>query len=205
MGKKNTKEALADETHKLINSIIEQGVDGIIGGFPCQDLSSAHTSGNSEGGEGLAGKRSGLFWEMVRTVCMVRPRFWLMENVAALFTAKRQADMGAILGAVAASGYNCEWDCVAASTVGAPHHRARAFILAYDPSLGMQRHFPKTISRQPEFSKYENCRTVQDILRLPDHPEPLLRRRAYGTYPRLHGIGNGNPPCIIRELTKGLK
>jgi DNA (cytosine-5)-methyltransferase 1 len=202
MGKKNTKEALADETNQLVNSIIEYGIDCIIGGFPCQDISSANTTGG--GAAGLAGSRSGLFWEMVRTVCLVRPKYWLMENVAALFQSARQADMGIILGAVAASGYDCQWDCVAASTVGAPHHRARAFILAYDPSLGVQRLFPKEIRRQPEYSKYEDCRTVQDILRLPNHPEPLLRRRVDGTYPRLHGIGNGNPPCIIREIMKGL-
>lgn len=204
MGKKNTKEALADETNIIVDRIIKSGIDGIIGGFPCQDISTANTSSGT-GRAGLAGKRSGLFWEMVRTVCLVRPKYWLMENVAALFTAKGQSDMGTIFGAVASCGYDIQWDCVAASTIGAPHHRARAFILAYDPSLGVQRLFPQEIQRESVFSKYENCRTVQDILRLPDHPEPLIRRRDNGTYQRLHAIGNGNPPQIIKQLTVGLK
>lgn len=205
MGKKNTKETLADETDKLVHQILEYGIDGIIGGFPCQDISAANTSGENRGGAGLAGERSGLFWEAINTIRLVRPRYALLENVAALFQRKRQGDMGAILGAVAASGYDIQWDCVGAGTVGAPHHRARAYILAYNPSLGIQRLFPKTIQRQPIFAEYKNCRTVQDIRELPQIPEPLVSGASNGAAKRLHGIGNGNPPCVITKLTEELK
>ena len=64
--------------------------DAIAAGFPCQDLSNAGKRA------GLAGKRSGLFWEVVRAVRMVRPRVVLLENVAALL----QRGMGTVLGAL---------------------------------------------------------------------------------------------------------
>lgn len=80
-----TKETLADETYKLVNSILKSGVDGIIGGFPCQDISvSGKKRGILRDASGNAETRSGLFWAMVDTVCLVRPRYWLMENVAEL-------------------------------------------------------------------------------------------------------------------------
>lgn len=201
MGKKNTEETLADETDKLVREVFE-GCDGIIGGWPCQDISIAgKQKGIQRDSAGEATTRSGLIWEMVRIVCLVRPRKWLMENVAAIF----HRELGTVLGAVASCGYDAEWDCVGAGTVGAPHHRARAYILAYTDSNGWERQFPSTIFRQPEFETWENIRSVEDIKGMPNIPKPLVRRNINGVAKRLHGIGNANPPCVIRELTKGLK
>jgi hypothetical protein len=55
-------------------------VDVICGGFPCQDISYAGR------GEGLEGERSGLFFETLRVVRQLRPKYVLLENVAALLT-----------------------------------------------------------------------------------------------------------------------
>ena len=95
--------------------------DAIAAGFPCQDLSNAGKRA------GLAGKRSGLFWEVVRAVRVVRPRVILLENVAAL----HRRDLGAVLGALAEVGYDAFADCIPASHVGAPHGRDRTVIVAY--------------------------------------------------------------------------
>lgn len=51
-------------------------IDLLFGGSPCQDLSKAKT-----GGEGLAGERSGLFWEYVRLLKETKPKYFLLENV----------------------------------------------------------------------------------------------------------------------------
>lgn len=95
--------------------------DVITAGFPCQDISWAGF------GAGLSGERSGLFWEVVRAVRMVGPRYVLLENVAALF----HRGMDTVCGAMAAEGYDAEWDCISAADVGAPHLRPRAWIVAY--------------------------------------------------------------------------
>ncbi len=50
-------------------------VDVVCGGFPCQDLSVAGRKA------GLEGERSGLWFEMLRIVREVRPRYVLAENV----------------------------------------------------------------------------------------------------------------------------
>lgn len=51
------------------------GFDLVIGGFPCTDLSTA-----KNGREGLAGKSSRLFWEQVRAIEEIKPRYFLVEN-----------------------------------------------------------------------------------------------------------------------------
>lgn len=93
----------------------------IAGGFPCQDISVAGK------GAGLAGERSGLWYEYARLIGELRPRYAIMENVGAL--AFRGLD--AILGGLASLGYDAEWQDIRASDVGAPHRRERLWIVAY--------------------------------------------------------------------------
>jgi DNA (cytosine-5)-methyltransferase 1 len=94
--------------------------DIICAGFPCQDISFAGA------GAGLAGARSGLWREVVRAIRVVRPRFAILENVAALLN----RGMGTVLGDLAAIGHDAEWHCIPAAAVGAPHRRDRIWIIA---------------------------------------------------------------------------
>lgn len=94
--------------------------DVICAGFPCQDISQAG------GRAGLAGARSGLWREVVRAIRVVGPRNVLLENVEAL----RRRGLGTVLGDLAESGYDAEWDCIPASHVGAPHIRDRIWLVA---------------------------------------------------------------------------
>ena len=96
-------------------------IDVICGGFPCQDISTAGK------GAGLAGERSGLWSEIARLVGELRPRFVIVENVAALLG----RGLGDVLGDLASIGYDAEWHCIPASAVGAPHRRDRVWIVAY--------------------------------------------------------------------------
>jgi len=99
----------------------EWQVDVICGGFPCQDISYAGK------GAGLAGERSGLFYEAIRVVREVGPRVVVLENVAGLLT--RGIDQ--VLGTLASIGFDAEWHCIPAAAVGAPHIRDRLFLVAY--------------------------------------------------------------------------
>ena len=102
--------------------------DVLCGGFPCQDISVAGK------GAGLAGARSGLWSEYRRLIGEVRPRFVVVENVAALLG----RGLGDVLGDLAALGYDAEWHCIPASAVGAPHRRDRVWIVAYPIGPGRQ-------------------------------------------------------------------
>ena len=97
------------------------GIDAICGGFPCQDISYAGP------GEGLAGARSGLWFEFHRLIRELRPRFVFVENVSALLV----RGLDAVLGSLAALGYDVWWDCIPASAVGAHHRRDRVWLVAY--------------------------------------------------------------------------
>lgn len=101
-------------------------IDIIYGGFPCQDISCAGR------GEGLEGKRSGLFFEIMRLVSDLRPQFVFLENVPAILV----RGLAAVLGEFAGRGYDCRWSIVSASEVGAPHLRKRWWILAHTSSAG---------------------------------------------------------------------
>lgn len=196
MVSQNTKEALQDETNKLVDSIIKQGVDVITGGFPCQDISAANQSG-----QGVDGERSGLVWAMLRTVRLVRPKYVVLENVPNILRRGVQR----IFGRLASIGYDIEWDSISAASAGAPHKRERVYMVAYDRGAGRPRLFTKKIQRQPEFSWCKDVRRIEDLRGRPDIPEPLIRGAGNGARQRLHGIGNGNPPCIFREIMKDLK
>jgi DNA (cytosine-5)-methyltransferase 1 len=101
----------------------------ICGGFPCQDISVAGR------GAGLAGERSGLWREYARLIGELRPDFVFVENVAALLG----RGLGAVLGDLAAFGYDAEWMPISAADVGAPHERERIWIVAYPDSARFPR------------------------------------------------------------------
>jgi DNA (cytosine-5)-methyltransferase 1 len=95
-------------------------VDLICGGFPCQDVSSAGK------GAGLAGERSGLWREFSRVIGEIQPRWVVVENVTS--GARRWVD--AVVSELGSLGYETLPVPVSARDVGAPHIRARVFLVA---------------------------------------------------------------------------
>ena len=102
-------------------------VDLIHGGFPCQDLSTAGRRA------GLDGARSGLWWEMLRCVREVGPKYVLIENVPGILVL---GQAGTVVGELSALGYDAKWHMLPAAAVGAPHLRWRWWCLAYTQSRG---------------------------------------------------------------------
>ena len=98
--------------------------DVTAGGFPCQDISASGPR------IGLAGQRSGLWFEFRRIIGELRPRYVIVENVADLL----YRGVGTVLGDLAALGYDAEWAVISACAFGAPHTRERLFIVAYAQS-----------------------------------------------------------------------
>lgn len=95
-------------------------IDLVAGGFPCQDISVAGK------GAGLKGARSGLFFELLRVVREVGPKWVYLENVPAITS----RGLDRVLGALAELGFDAEWLVLSAADVGAPHLRKRWWCLA---------------------------------------------------------------------------
>jgi DNA (cytosine-5)-methyltransferase 1 len=123
-------------------------IDGICGGFPCQDISTAGK------GAGIEGARSGLWSEYARLIGELRPRYVFVENVAALLG----RGLGRVLGDLAALGYDAEWHCIPASAVGAPHRRDRVWIAAY--AAWLQPGWPE---QRPERQRARQCSQSGDV------------------------------------------
>ena len=98
-------------------------VDLICGGFPCQDLSVAGKRA------GLAGERSGLFYEFMRVVDELAPRWVLIENVPGLLSSNGGRDMGTVLGTLGRLGYGWTYRCLDTQYFGPPQRRLRVFIV----------------------------------------------------------------------------
>lgn len=102
----------------------------LTGGFPCQDVSCANNNA-----QGIEGSRSGLWSYLCETIGVVRPRYALMENVAALLG----RGLSTVLRDLSEIGYDAEWHIIPASYVGAFHQRKRIWILAYPKSERLQK------------------------------------------------------------------
>jgi len=99
--------------------------DIITGGFPCQDISVAGLQ------KGITKEtRSGLFYELIRVIRMVRPKYVVLENVAAILN--RGLDI--VLRELSEAGYDAEWSVISASSLGACHQRSRWWLVAYPNS-----------------------------------------------------------------------
>lgn len=104
----------------------------LVGGFPCQDYSVAHSLSSSKG---IEGKKGVLWWQIRDVLITKRPSFVLLENVDRLLkspASQRGRDFGIILTSFAQLGYRVEWRVINAAEYGAVQRRRRTFIFAYN-------------------------------------------------------------------------
>ena len=96
--------------------------DVFCSGFPCQDISVAGLQ------KGITKEtRSGLFFEVIRIIRMVRPKFVVLENVAAILN----NGLDIVLGELSEAGYDAEWAIVSCEDMGGCHRRQRWWCVAY--------------------------------------------------------------------------
>ena len=103
--------------------------DVFCSGFPCQDISVAGLQ------KGITKEtRSGLFFEVIRIIRMVRPKFVVLENVAAILN----NGLDIVLGELSEAGYDAEWAIVSCEDMGGCHRRQRWWCVAYPNSKRME-------------------------------------------------------------------
>lgn len=103
----------------------------LVGGFPCQDYSVAHTLASAKG---IEGKKGVLWWQIRDTLIAKKAPFCLFENVDRLLkspASQRGRDFGVILACLNELGYIAEWRVINAAEYGAAQRRRRTFIFAY--------------------------------------------------------------------------
>ena len=125
-------------TGEDISDMIKENIPNhtlLVGGFPCQDYSVAHTLASSKG---IEGKKGVLWWQIRDTIIAKKPPFCLFENVDRLLKSpakQRGRDFGVILACLNELNYSVEWRVVNAATYGAAQRRRRTFIFAYRNDL----------------------------------------------------------------------
>lgn len=183
--------------HDDIRTFEPTPVDIVCGGFPCQDISVAgKMAGISEG------TRSGLWSEYVRVIRTIRPRFVVVENVAALLI--RGIDR--VLGDLAACGYDAEWCVLSACQFGYPHSRERLFCVAYPNGSLVRTPWPAEskgtpanvfIGRASEVAQMEDRRAI--VSRVDSAVYGFS-----GVVDRLRGLGNAVVPDVAQFVAESI-
>lgn len=117
------------EDVRLVGAEQLEQVDVIVGGFPCQDVS------NMGKRRGLAGERTGLFFEAIRIINELRPEWVVLENVTGLLSSHDGRDFQTVVQTLAQCGYVGCWRVLNAQYFGVPTKRRRVFMVG---RLGQQ-------------------------------------------------------------------
>ena len=120
---------LRDVRTVTAETVRDRQVDLITYGFPCQDISIA---GKQQGFVNDSGEstRSGLFFEALRIIKELRPRYAIAENVKALTSTKFKNEFATVLSSLEEAGYNNYWHVLNAKDYGIPQNRERVFIVS---------------------------------------------------------------------------
>ena len=100
-----------------------EAVDVVCGGFPCQDVSIAGRRA------GLAGERSGLWFEFHRILAALTPEWVVIENVPGLLSSNAGRDFAVILRGLVELRYGVVWRILDSQHFGVPQRRRRVFIV----------------------------------------------------------------------------
>ena len=145
--------------------------DCITGGFPCQDISVA---GNQKGI--TEESRSGLFYSLMRVIRMVRPRFVVMENVAAILN----NGLDIVLGELSQAGYDAEWAVISASSLGGCHRRSRWWCVAYTNDYGSSSSSINEINDETDSSSQERQNKISKSSRSSESQNSRIVRSSKG-------------------------
>lgn len=119
-----------------------QEIDLFTYSSPCQDISQAGKQmGLKEGSD----TRSALLWRVADAVEVLRPKYLLQENVAALVSEKFMPDFQKWLDKLSSLGYVSRWARLNAKDYGVPQNRDRVFCLSMRKDVAFDYQFPDPI------------------------------------------------------------
>lgn len=156
-------------------------VDLICGGFPCQDISRARFGTR----DGLAGERSGLWWEFNRIIDEFVPDWVVIENTPALLSSDNGRDFATIIFGLVDFGYGVCWRVLDSKHFGVGGTRRRLFIVA----------------------KFADIRSAREVLFKQNSISQVLSRKKKGrnTFPMCVGWDGGLSyerlrQCVVTKI-----
>lgn len=122
---------------KLNEDEINFKVDGIIGGPPCQSWSEAGKQ------LGIKDDRGKLFYDYVRLLKALKPKFFLAENVSGMLHKKHNQSVKRIINKFKSIGYDVKMQLLDANDFNVPQNRKRVFIIGFRKDLSINFYFPQ--------------------------------------------------------------
>lgn len=124
------------DIRQISESDFPSDVDGIIGGPPCQSWSEAGAL------RGIDDARGQLFFDYIRILRKVQPKFFLAENVSGMLADRHNEAVQNIIKLFEESGYNVTLTLVNAKDYGVAQERKRVFYIGFRKDLDIDFHFP---------------------------------------------------------------
>ena len=124
-------------TKENILPFVNGEIDGILGGPPCQSWSEAGSL------KGIEDARGQLFFDYIRLLQELRPKFFLAENVSGMLADRHSVAVQNILNLFEQSGYDVSLTLVNAKDYGVAEERKRVFYIGFRKDLGINFRFPK--------------------------------------------------------------
>lgn len=124
------------DIRKVNEDEFPDNVDGIIGGPPCQSWSEAGSL------KGIDDERGQLFYDYIRILRKVKPKFFLAENVSGMLANRHNEAVQNIIKLFEESGYNVSLTLVNAKNYGVAEERKRVFYIGFREDLNIDFQFP---------------------------------------------------------------
>jgi DNA (cytosine-5)-methyltransferase 1 len=115
---------------------------GIIGGPPCQSWSEAGAR------RGVDDPRGQLFFEYIRVLKAVEPKFFVAENVSGILHKRNEEAFLNIIGMFKDAGYDVFWKKLNAKDYEVPQDRERVFVVGFKKELNIDFEFPEPVKKR---------------------------------------------------------
>ena len=132
------------DIRKVDENEFPEDIDGIIGGPPCQSWSEAGAL------RGIDDARGQLFFDYIRILRSVKPKFFLAENVSGMLANRHSEAVKNIINLFEESGYDVTLNLVNAKDYGVAQERKRVFYIGFRKDLKVDFKFPEGSTKDDE-------------------------------------------------------